>query len=72
VLFRLRCTGAFGANRALLNLGKPTLQEVVLSKTKSIFQENNVPGIPASKTDVFLSRDTWVSSTQLKRPILNK
>jgi hypothetical protein len=44
------------------------LQEVFLSKIHSIITGNNVLDAAASNIAVFLSRDTFVSSTQLNRP----
>jgi hypothetical protein len=44
-------------------------QEVFHSKTNSIPQRNKVLSVVASKIDVFLWRDSCVSSTQWNRPI---
>jgi hypothetical protein len=44
------------------------LQEVNLSETNSIVLRNKVPDVAASNIYGFLSRDTCVSSTHLKRP----
>jgi hypothetical protein len=43
-----------------------------LSKTNSIFIGNNVLDAPASNTVGFLSRDKYVSSTQLNRLVGTK
>jgi hypothetical protein len=45
------------------------LQEVFISKTNSTLKENNVQDAASSNIDVFLWRDTHVSSTQLNRPL---
>jgi hypothetical protein len=51
----------------------------ILSCMKNSFQKqyqfslgNNVLEVPASNTSGFISRETYVSSTQLNRPIGNK
>jgi hypothetical protein len=46
--------------------------EVFLSKTNSTLTDNNVLHATASNIDPLLSRDTCVSSTQMKRPILSR
>jgi hypothetical protein len=43
-----------------------------IQKLTQISHVNNVLCAPASDTDIFLCRDTCVSSSYLKRPILNK
>jgi hypothetical protein len=48
------------------------LHEVFLSKLTQFSQGNNVLDAPASTTKGVLSRDTFVSSTYLNRPISKK
>jgi hypothetical protein len=49
---------------------KTDLQEIFLSKTNSILQENNVLDAAASNIDDFLWTDTCVSSPHLKRSLV--
>jgi hypothetical protein len=51
---------------------KIKLKKVLLSKQTQFSQGINVFEVPASNTEGFLSRDTFISSTQLKRPNRNK
>jgi hypothetical protein len=62
----------FGNKESLSPQEKPKLQEVFLSKTNSIVTGNNVLDAPGSDTNHFLSRDTYVCSTQLNWPIGTK
>jgi hypothetical protein len=64
--------GLFETKRAYLQLMKPKLQEVFLSKNNTILTGNNVLDAPASNTDGFLWRDTCVSSSHLSRTNWNK
>jgi hypothetical protein len=47
-------------------------RSISFQKQIKFSQENNVLDDPASNTVGFLSRDTCVSSAQLKKPIWNK
>jgi hypothetical protein len=51
---------------------KPKLPEVFCLKSKSTLTGKNVLNAPDCDTNGFISRDTCVSSTQVKRPIWNK
>jgi hypothetical protein len=61
----------FGANRAYLTLKHLSCMKCSFEKLTQFSQGNNVLDAPASYTNVSLSRDTGVSSTQLNRPIWN-
>jgi hypothetical protein len=60
---QLGCIGLFGTNRTYLHLVKLKLQEEFHQKPTQYSKGNNVLDAPASNTDGFNSRDTWVSST---------
>jgi hypothetical protein len=60
--------GLFGANSSYPYLEIPTLQEVLLSKIKSILTGINSSLSPASNTNSCL-REIHVSSIQLKKLI---
>jgi hypothetical protein len=62
----------FGTQCAFLPLENPDKQPVSFQKLTQLSQGNNVLVAHASSTDSFLSRDTRVSSIQLKKPVSNK
>jgi hypothetical protein len=67
VFLHLSKEGLFGANRAYLHHETLKLQEVFLSKPKSILTGNNMLDAAAANIHDFLWRDIYVSSTQLNR-----
>jgi hypothetical protein len=62
----------FAANRDYLQLEHESWRKYSFQKLTQFSQLNNMLDVPAANTDSFLSRDTCVSSTLLKRPIWNK
>jgi hypothetical protein len=68
-VFQLSCICLFGTKRAYLHIENPKLHEEFLSKKCQFLQGNNVLVVPGSYTSGFISRDTYVSSAQLNRPI---
>jgi hypothetical protein len=58
-----------GANTAYIHFENLVCRKYSVQKLTQVSQGNNVVDAPVSNTHGFLSRDTWVSSTQLNRPI---
>jgi hypothetical protein len=72
VFLQLSWIGLFGAKWAFFHLKSSDVQEVLFPKLTQFSLGNKVLDVEASNIDGFLSRDTRVSSIQLKRPIGNK
>jgi hypothetical protein len=60
VFHQLSSIDLLRTKRAYLHLGKPTWEEVFLSKTNSIHTGKQCVDAAVSRKDVFLRRDTWV------------
>jgi hypothetical protein len=72
VFLQIRRIGAFRINFVIIPIENPVGQAVFLSKLTLFSQGNNVVDSSPSNIDGIISRDKYVSSTQLNKPIWNK